>query len=99
MPLLEISIVPVGTDSPSFSSQVTDEVRVIKEKNIKYEVTPTSTVLEGDIDDLWEAAKEMHQKALKVGPDRIVTNINIDHRTPTRMDMTQQIDKAEKRLG
>jgi uncharacterized protein (TIGR00106 family) len=99
MPLLEISIVPVGTDSPSFSSQVTDEVRVIKEKNIKYEVTPTSTVLEGDIDDLWAAAKEMHQKALKVGPERIVTNINIDHRTDKRMDMDQQINKVEKRLG
>jgi uncharacterized protein (TIGR00106 family) len=99
MPLLEISIVPVGTDSPSFSTQVTDEVRVIKEKDLKYEVTPTSTVLEGDIDDLWEAAKEMHQKALEVGSERIVTNINIDHRTDKQMDMDQQIEKVEKHLG
>lgn len=99
MPLLEINIVPVGTDSPSFSSQVTDEVRVIEEKDLKYEVTPTSTVLEGDIDDLWEAAKEMHQKALEVGPERIVTNINIDHRTDKQMDMDQQIKKVEKHLG
>lgn len=98
MPLLEISIVPVGTDSPSFSTQVTDEVRVIEEKDLKYEVTPTSTVLEGDIDDLWEAAKEMHQKALEVGPERIVTNINIDHRTDKQMDMDQQIEKVEKHL-
>ena len=95
MPLLEISIVPVGTDSPSFSSQVTDEVRVIEEKDLKYEA---STVLEGDIDDLWEVAKEMHQKALEVGPERIVTNINIDHRTDKQMDMDQQIDKVEKEL-
>ncbi|WHY69800.1 MTH1187 family thiamine-binding protein [Neobacillus sp. SuZ13] len=99
MPLLEISIVPVGTDSPSFSSQVTDEIRVIEEKDLKYEVTPTSTVLEGDINDLWEAAKEMHQKALEVGPERIVTNINIDHRTDKQMDMDQQIEKVEKHLG
>ncbi|MEH7085657.1 MTH1187 family thiamine-binding protein [Neobacillus drentensis] len=99
MPLLEISIVPVGTDSPSFSSQVTDEVRVIMEKDLKYEVTPTSTVLEGDIDDLWEAAKEMHQKALEVGPERIITNINIDHRTDKQMDMDQQIEKIEKHMG
>lgn len=98
MPLLEISIVPVGTDTPSFSSHVTDEVRVIKEKDLNYEVTPTSTVLEGDIDDLWEAAKEMHQKALEVGPERIVTNINIDHRTDKQMDMDQQIEKVEKHL-
>jgi len=99
MPLLEISIVPVGTDSPSFSSQVTDEIRVIEEKDLKYEVTPTSTVLEGDINDLWEAAKEMHQKALEVGPERIVTNINIDHRTDKQMDMDKQIEKVEKHLG
>ena len=99
MPILEISIVPVGTDSPSFSSQITDEVRVIEEKDLKYEVTPTSTVLEGDINDLWEAAKEMHQKALEVGPERIVTNINIDHRTDKQMDMDQQIEKVEKHLG
>jgi uncharacterized protein (TIGR00106 family) len=99
MPLLEISIVPVGSDSPSFSSQVIDEVRVIEEKDLKYEVTPTSTILEGDIDDLWEAAKEMHQKALEVGPERIVTNINIDHRTDKKMDMDQQIEKIEKHLG
>jgi uncharacterized protein (TIGR00106 family) len=99
MPLLEISIVPVGTDSPSFSTQVTDEVRVIEEKDLKYEVTPTSTILEGDIDDLWEVAKKMHQKALGVGPERIVTNINIDHRTDKQMDMDQQIEKVEKHLG
>ena len=99
MPLLEISIVPVGTDSPSFSSQVIDEVRVIEEKNIKYEVTPTSTVLEGEIDDLWEAAKEMHQKALEMGPERIVTNIKVDHRTDKQMDMDKQVDKVEKQLG
>lgn len=98
MPLLEISIVPIGTDSPSFSTQVTDEVRVIEEKDLKYEVTPTSTVLEGDIDDLWEAAKEMHQKALEVGLERIVTNINIDHRTDKQMDMDQQIEKVKKHL-
>ncbi|MFB3167666.1 MTH1187 family thiamine-binding protein [Neobacillus sp. 179-C4.2 HS] len=99
MPLLEISIVPVGTDSPSFSTQVTDEVRVIEEKDLKYELTPTSTVLEGDIDDLWEAAKQMHQKALEVSPERIVTNINIDHRTDKQMDIDQQIEKVEKHLG
>ena len=99
MPLLEISIVPVGTGSPSFSSQVADEVRVIKEKNLKYEVTPTSSVLEGDIDDLWEAAKEMHQKALEVSSERIVTNINIDHRTDKQMEMDKQVDKVEKKLG
>jgi uncharacterized protein YqgV (UPF0045/DUF77 family) len=41
----------------------------------------------------------MHQKALEVGPERIVTNINIDHRTDKQMDMNKQVDKVEKQLG
>ncbi|MEH7273696.1 MTH1187 family thiamine-binding protein [Neobacillus vireti] len=98
MPLLEISIVPVGTDSTSISSQVIDAVQIIEEKDLKYEVTPTATVLEGDIDDLWEVAKEMHQTALDVGPERIVTTITIDHRTDKQMEMEQQIDKVEDQL-
>jgi uncharacterized protein (TIGR00106 family) len=98
MPLLEISIVPVGTDTPSISLQVTNAVRIIEEKDLKYEVTPTATVLEGDIDDLWEVAKEIHQTALEGGPERIVTTITIDHRTDKQMDMEQQINKVEKHL-
>ena len=81
--------------SPSFSSQVTDAVRIIEKKDLKYEVTPTATVLEGDIDNLWEVAKEIHQKAFELGPERIVTT-NIDHRTDKHMDMDEQIDKVKE---
>ncbi|PFN98749.1 hypothetical protein COJ85_20465 [Bacillus sp. AFS076308] len=98
MPLLEISVVPIGTDSPSFSTQVTNAVRIIEEKDLKYELTPTSTVVEGDIDHLWEVAKEIHQKAISNGPERIVTNISIDHRTDKEMNMDHQIDTVRKEL-
>src|SRR4051812_30933060 len=98
MPLLEISIVPVGTDSPSFSTQVTNAVRIIEEKDLKYELTPTSTVVEGDLDHLWEVAKEIHQDAISTGPERIVTNISIDHRTDKEMDMEHQIEKVQNEL-
>ncbi|MDQ0243722.1 uncharacterized protein YqgV (UPF0045/DUF77 family) [Bacillus fengqiuensis] len=38
MPLLEISITLVGTESTSFSSEVTDAVRKIEEKGLKYQL-------------------------------------------------------------
>ncbi|MGG3452198.1 thiamine-binding protein [Domibacillus aminovorans] len=34
-----------------------------EEKGLKYQLTPTSTVVEGDIDQLWEVAKDMHQES------------------------------------
>lgn len=98
MPLLEISITPVGTDSASFSSEVTDAVRKLEEKGLKYQLTPTATVVEGEIDQLWEVAKDMHQEALSHGTERIVTNISIDHRTDKRMDMDHQTDTVEESL-
>ncbi len=53
MPLLDISIIPVGTDSTSFSSEVINAVRKVKGKDLHYDVTPTSTIIEGDLEQLW----------------------------------------------
>jgi uncharacterized protein (TIGR00106 family) len=98
MPILEISITPVGTDSTSISSDVTNVVRKIEEKGLKYEVTPTATVVEADIDQLWEVAKDMHQEAISSEAQRIITNISIDHRIDKQMDMDHQVETVRQSL-
>ncbi len=98
MPLMEISIIPIGTDSTSFSSEVINVVRKIEERGLTYKLTPIATVIEGEIDQLWEIAELMHQEALSAGPDRIVTNLSIDHRTDKQMNMKRQVDTIEKEL-
>ncbi|MGW9019552.1 MTH1187 family thiamine-binding protein [Priestia megaterium] len=98
MPLLEISIIPVGTDSTSFSSEVINAVRKLKGKELHYDVTPTSTIIEGDLEQLWQVAKEIHQEAISSGPNRVITNISIDHRKDKKTDMNHQIDTVENAL-
>ncbi|MGG0474922.1 MTH1187 family thiamine-binding protein (plasmid) [Priestia aryabhattai] len=98
MPLLEISIIPVGTDSTSFSSEVINAVRKLKGKELHYDVTPTSTIIEGDLEQLWQVAKEIHQEAISSGPNRVITNISIDHRKDKKTDMNHQIDAVENAL-
>ncbi|MCR8929669.1 MTH1187 family thiamine-binding protein [Priestia megaterium] len=98
MPLLEISIIPVGTDSTSFSSEVINAVRKLKGKELHYDVTPTSTIIEGDLEQLWQLAKEIHQEAISSGPNRVITNISIDHRKDKKTDMNHQIDAVENAL-
>jgi len=39
MPILGISITPIGTKSASFSSLVTNAVQTIEQKGLKYQVT------------------------------------------------------------
>ena len=98
MPLLEISIIPVGTDSTSFSSEVINAVRKLKGKELHYDVTPTSTIIEGDLEQLWQVAKEIHEEAISSGPNRVITNIRIDHRKDKKTDMKHQINTVEDAL-
>jgi uncharacterized protein (TIGR00106 family) len=98
MPILEISVVPVGTTSSSFSSAVADAVRLIEQRGLRYQVTPTATVIEGDLEQLMDAAKAIHQNALANGVQRVITHINIDDRTDKPMRMDQQVETVRESL-
>ena len=96
MPILEISVVPVGSNSPSFSSNVSQAVNIIKEKGLNYQVTPTATVIEGSLDELMEVAKQIHQNEITNGTQRVVTNICIDDRIDKPMTLEHQVESVDE---
>jgi uncharacterized protein (TIGR00106 family) len=97
LPLLGISLIPVGTNSASFSSSVTGAVKTIEDRGLKYQVTPTETIIEGQLDELLEVAKEIHQNAM-AGSNRIITNITIDERRDKQVNMEEQVDIVTQSL-
>ena len=92
MPLLGISLIPVGTNSASFSSSVTGAVKTIEDRGLKYQVTPTETIIEGQLDELLEVANAM------AGSNRIITNITIDERRDKQVNMEEQVDIVTQSL-
>lgn len=90
MALLEISIIPVGTTSASMSSFVTEACRAVERRGLEYQVTPTSTVIEGDLPQLMQVVQEMHKMAFNGGTRRVITNVTIDE----RIDKEQDLDRA-----
>ena len=50
MAMLEITIIPLGTGTTSASEFVAGAYRIIRDSGLKFELTPTSTVIEGDIE-------------------------------------------------
>ncbi|BCV24539.1 MTH1187 family thiamine-binding protein [Gelria sp. Kuro-4] len=90
MALLEISVVPVGTTSASISSFITKACQAVEARGLEYQVTPTATVIEGDLPQLIQVAQEMHQLPFRAGAQRVVTNITIDE----RKDKPQGMDQA-----
>ncbi|MFC4736364.1 MTH1187 family thiamine-binding protein [Bacillus daqingensis] len=96
MALLEISVVPVGTGSESFQDDVDRAVAVIEQNGLKYQVTPTSTIVEGDIDKLFDVAQVIHLNEVKNNAKRVVTTMKIDDRTDKDMTLEGQVNKVDK---
>ena len=81
MAIAEISVVPLGTGTPSVSKYVARAVEVLQqEKGIRYELTAMGTTIEGDLDKILMAAKKMHEVLFQQGAARVLTTIRIDDR-------------------
>lgn len=98
MALLEVSVVPVGTESPSISSYVAQACREAKRNGIKFDVTPTATVMEGDLRALIDIARQMHDAAFAAGSERVVTNISIDERRDKPLTMAESVRTVRSEL-
>jgi len=93
--LLEISVVPVGTESASFSSVVSQALHEAQRNGIRYTVSPTSTVMEGDLPALMDIAQKMHRSAFNGPIRRVVTNISIDERRDKDQRMKDAVAAAQ----
>lgn len=100
MAIIDISIVPVGTGSPSVSQYVADAVGILQnEPDIRYELTPMNTIIEGDLAKILTLAQRMHESAFSAGVKRVVTTIRIDDRRDKPLTMDGKLASVKKKLG
>jgi len=100
MAIVEVSIVPLGTKTPSVSKYVAQAVKVLQvEKDIKYELTAMGTIIEGDLDKILMVVKKMHEETFGDGVARVITTIKIDDRRDKASSMGGKVDSLRKELG
>ena len=100
MAIMEITVVPLGTSSPSVSRYVAGAVRVLREaKDVRYELTPMGTVVEGETDRLLELAAQMHRTPFAAGAVRVVTTVKIDERRDKPVTMSGKVAAVREKLG
>ncbi|MCX7912408.1 MAG: MTH1187 family thiamine-binding protein [Dehalococcoidales bacterium] len=97
MAMMEISVLPVGTGSPSVSRFVARALEVLGDA--KYELTPMGTVVEGDLEDLLRLARRMHLAVFDAGAVRVVTTIRIDDRRDKPLTIEGKIRAVKEKLG
>ncbi|MEO3944777.1 MTH1187 family thiamine-binding protein [Gorillibacterium sp. CAU 1737] len=100
MPLMEVTIVPVGTESPSVSHYVADVHRLLESapEPIKFQLTPMSTILEGSLEDLFAVVRRMHEVPFASGALRVNTSIRIDERRDKASTMESKLASVREKL-
>jgi len=101
MPIAEISIIPLGTKSPSVSKYVASVFSVLrKEKGIKYELTSMGTIIEASsLRKLLRIAEKMHRKVFSLGVKRVVTTIKIDERIDKKLTLKGKVASVRGKLN
>jgi len=96
----EVSVIPMGTKTPSASEYVAKAIKVLmQEKNVKYQLTAMGTLLEGELSQVLEVAKRMHDSVFGEEVKRVVTRITIDDRRDKELTMDYKIQSVMKKLG
>jgi uncharacterized protein (TIGR00106 family) len=71
----EVSIVPVGTKTASVSKYVAKAISAIKENDkVRHQLTAMGTLLEGNLDDVLEAIKLMHNSVFYGDVERAIVS-------------------------
>ena len=99
MAIAEVSVVPLGTKTPSVSQYVARAIKVLeREKDIKYELTAMGTVIEGDLNKILAVVKKMHEETFGEGVARVLTTVKIDDRRDKSQSMKEKLDSLKNKL-
>ncbi|MHA1743288.1 MAG: MTH1187 family thiamine-binding protein [Candidatus Heimdallarchaeota archaeon] len=98
MPLANVTVIPLGTGSPSLSKYIAECVKEIDASGIKHTLTPFGSVLEGELDEIFAVIKKIHEIPFKMGVKRVATLINIDDRRDKKASAEQKLRSVENRL-
>ncbi|MDP2719018.1 MAG: MTH1187 family thiamine-binding protein [Dehalococcoidia bacterium] len=95
----EVSVVPLGTGNTSLSEYVSGCLQILKKSpSIKYELTAMGTIIEGPLDLVLDAVKEMHQVPFDKGAQRVVTTLKIDDRRDKAISISSKVKSVIEKM-
>lgn len=98
--IADIHVTPIGTETPSLSDYVAAAEAVLQRyPNIKSQLNPMTTTLEGDLDTILQVLRDMHEAPFARGAQRVSTTIRIDERRDKpQPGMQDRVASVQKKL-
>ncbi|MBN1762042.1 MAG: MTH1187 family thiamine-binding protein [Methanomicrobia archaeon] len=92
MIIAEITVVPLGTQTPSVSGYVIRAITELRNLGLEPELTAMGTIFEAeDLTLILEAFKAVHESVFAHGALRVVTTLTIDERRDKAGSISQKI--------
>lgn len=99
MAIVEVSITPIGTETPSISRYVAKCEKVLEDfPGVKYQLTPMGTVIEGELRTIFEVIAKMHEVPFDHGAARVSTLIKVDDRRDKKATMDGKIKSVLSKM-
>ena len=99
MAIMDIGIIPLGTENPSVSKYIATALKILEnEKDLKYELTAMGTIIEGDLPRLLSLAQKMHDSVFSAGARRVVTTIKIDDRRDRVATIDSKVEAVNREM-
>ena len=95
--IVELSVVPLGTATPAVSRYVAACLEPLKKAtDVRFQITPMGTVVEGPLERVLELATKMHEIPFTMGAQRVLTYIKIDDRRDHMQRMEDKVLAVER---
>ncbi|MFC1837743.1 MTH1187 family thiamine-binding protein [Thermodesulfobacteriota bacterium] len=95
---MHLTIVPLGTGSPSVGEYVADIQKSLEQSGFSYELTDMGTIIEGSAGDLLKLAAQLAEIPFSKGAVRVSTQISLDDRRDKRVSLGDKIASVAERL-
>jgi len=98
MALMQITIIPMGTSTPSVGDHVAGVQQLLEQREVKYQLCDMGTVIHGTPAELLGLAVEIHEYPFGQGVERVVTNIVLDDRRDKPVGIGDKKEAVLQRL-
>lgn len=99
MAVVELTLVPIGTQTTSCSPFVAAAYDAVKDNDkVEIRLNPMGTVLEGDIDELFACVRKMQEAVFEAGADRVYSVVKIDDRRDKKVSLDQKVNSVMSKL-
>ncbi|MFD1635876.1 MTH1187 family thiamine-binding protein [Evansella tamaricis] len=101
MAIADITVIPIGSEKTSVSPVVAEIHKLLQttDKKIQFELTPMSTIIEGEVPVLYDILQEIHEVPFQLGYKRVAINVRIDDRRDKESTMEGKRNAVRSRLN